>query len=90
MVAIVQGSAKLSANLDPYGQLMRMLMPRAQGIAVYAASGATLWVADGQDDPDMHRLAADAISEGVGAPLDIDGFLRPFDGPTAYAFRLRD
>jgi hypothetical protein len=90
MVAIVQGSARLAANLDPYGQLVRMLLPRAQGITVYGPGGATLWVADGQDNPDLHELAVEAMSQGTGAPLDIDGYTRAIDGATAYAFRLRD
>ncbi len=90
MVAIVQGSARLAANLDPYGQLLRMLLPRAQGLAVYAPSGSPLWLADGQDDPELHRLAVEAGQCDPGNALEIDGFTRAFDGATAYAFRLRD
>jgi diguanylate cyclase (GGDEF)-like protein len=90
MVAMVQGSARLASSLDPYGQLIRMLLPRSQGIAVYDRSGSSLWLADGQDDPDLHRLAVESMSGEPGTALDIDGHSRAFDGATAYVFRLRD
>lgn len=89
MVAIVQGSARLAANFDPYGQLIRMLLPRAQAAALYDTAGTPLWLATGQDDPDLHRLALEAMGGSPGAPLEIDGFTRAFDGAVAYVFCLR-
>lgn len=89
MVAIVQAAPRLAANFEPYGQLIRMLLPRAQNAAVYDVAGNSLWVADGQDDPDLHRLAVEAMNGTNGASLDIDGFARAFDGAVAYVFCLR-
>jgi len=76
-------------GLDAYGRLIKMLMPRAQSIAIYGPNGSTLWVADGQDDPDLHKVATDLIKGRPGTPNDIDGISRVFDGALAYAFALR-
>jgi diguanylate cyclase (GGDEF)-like protein len=77
-------------GLDPYGQLIRMLLPRAQSIAIYGMGGQTLWASDGQDDPDLHALAQELMRAGAAAANDIDGATRRFDGANAYAFVLRD
>jgi diguanylate cyclase (GGDEF)-like protein len=90
MVAMITGTPKPPSGLDPYGQLIRMLMPRAQAIAVYDRAGATLWLSAGQDDPDLQRLATEALDARPGASYDIDGTSRAFEGATAYVFRLCD
>jgi diguanylate cyclase (GGDEF)-like protein len=79
-----------AASLDPYGQLIRMLLPRAQDIAVYAGGGLPLWLANGVDEPHVQQLAAELMAPSTAGPLEIDCSLRAFDGATAYAFRLRD
>jgi diguanylate cyclase (GGDEF)-like protein len=82
--------ASSKPNLDPYGQLLRMLMPRALGIGFYDARGAPLWVADGYDGPDPAPLVAAALE---GAPPSttalIDGFVQDHEGAPAYVFRIR-
>ena len=90
MVAAAQTPPGPAAGLDPYGQLIRMLLPRAQSIAIYGVGGQTLWASDGQDDPDLHRLAQELVASGAASPNDIDGATRHFDGANAYAFVLRD
>ena len=90
MVAAAQTLIPAASGLDPYAQLIRMLLPRAQSIAVYAPGGRVLWASDGQDDPDMHQLAVELLSAGPGTAHDIDGTTRRFDGANAYAFNLRD
>ena len=77
-------------NLDPYGQLLRMLMPRALGIGFYDAKGAPLWVADGYDGPDPTPLVAQALEQIPPATTGrIDGFGQEHEGSPAYVFRLR-
>jgi diguanylate cyclase (GGDEF)-like protein len=90
MVAAAQTSTPLAVGLDPYGQLIRMLLPRAQSIAVYGMGGQTFWASDGQDDPDLHTLAQELMAAGAATPNDIDGATRRFDNANAYAFVLRD
>ncbi len=84
------GAAAPATALDPYGQLVRMLLPRAQSLAVYGLGGRPLWVAEGQDDPDLQRLAAELTAANAGSAFEIDGRAVAFDGATAYGFRLRD
>ena len=77
-------------GLDPYGQLLRMLMPRALGIGFYDPKGAALWVADGYDGPDPAPLVALALSNVPPATTGlIDGFSHDHEGSPAYIFRLR-
>jgi diguanylate cyclase (GGDEF)-like protein len=82
--------ASLKPDLDPYGQLLRMLMPRALGIAFYDARGHLLWAADGYDGPDPAPLVA-AAHERVppATTARIDGFSQDHEGAPAYVFRLR-
>jgi diguanylate cyclase (GGDEF)-like protein len=91
MIAVAQKPNASVPGLDPYGQLIKMLFPRAQSIAVYGIGGTPLWVASGQDDPDMHRLAEELLADPAArTPNDIDGTTRAFDGANAYAFVMRD
>lgn len=77
--------------LDPYGHLLRMLMPRASGIAFFDAEGKLMWIAEGYDGPDPHPLAEAALQNPPPATTaELDGFAREFAGSPAYAFRLRD
>lgn len=77
-------------SLDPYGHLLRMLMPRAVGIGFYDADGRPLWVADGYDGPDPLPLVRAALADVPPATTDrIDGFSQAYEGAPAYVFRLR-
>ena len=51
-----------ATSLDPYGQLIRMLMPRAHSIAIYDRMGVPVWLSEGQDVPELHRLIQDALT----------------------------
>ena len=51
-----------STSLDPYGQLIKMLMPRAQSIAIYDRIGFPVWLNDGLDAPELHRLLQEALA----------------------------
>ena len=83
--------ASAKPNLDPYGQLLRMLMPRALGIGFYDAKGIPLWVADGYDGPDPLPLVQAALARVPPATTArIDGFLQDHEGAPAYVFRLRN
>jgi diguanylate cyclase (GGDEF)-like protein len=81
----------MKPNLDPYGHLLRMLMPRALGIGFYDARGAPLWVADGYDGPDPLPLVQAALTRVPPATTGrIDGFGQDHEGAPAYVFRLRN
>lgn len=83
----------LSTSLDPYGQLMKMLMPRALCIAIYDRMATPLWLSDGCQGPDLPQLAEEALNSARSDepdPNERDGFARSWDGDTAYVFILRD
>ncbi|HUG03127.1 MAG TPA: EAL domain-containing protein [Steroidobacteraceae bacterium] len=83
--------ASTRPNLDPYGQLLRMLMPRAPGIGFYDAAGVPLWIADGYDGPDPSPLVQEALADAPPATTArIDGFVKEHQGSPAYLFRLRN
>jgi diguanylate cyclase (GGDEF)-like protein len=83
--------ASAKPNLDPYGQLLRMLMPRALGIGFYDAKGMPLWVAEGYDGPDPSPLVQSALARVPPATTArIDGFIQDHEGAPAYVFRLRN
>jgi diguanylate cyclase (GGDEF)-like protein len=78
-------------SLDPYGQLLKMLMPRASGIAFYDTRGTPLWISDQYDGPDPQPLVDEALADVP--PLttaEIDGFGSDHEGSPAYVFRVRD
>jgi diguanylate cyclase (GGDEF)-like protein len=84
----------LSTSLDPYGQLIKMLMPRASCIAIYDRNSVSLW-SDGCEGPDLPHLMEEALNaaqnDGADAdPDERDGCARSWSGDTAYVFILRD
>jgi diguanylate cyclase (GGDEF)-like protein len=83
----------LSTSLDPYGQLVKMLMPRASCIAIYDRTSTPLWLSDGCDGPDLTHLMEEGLNSannGDADPDERDGFARSWSGDTAYVFILRD
>ncbi len=83
----------LSTSLDPYGQLVKMLMPRATCIAIYDRTSTPLWLSDGCDGPDLTHLTEEglnAANNGDADPDERDGFARSWSGDTAYVFILRE
>ncbi len=83
----------LSTSLDPYGQLLKMLMPRALCIAIYDRKGMPLWLSDGTEGPDLLQFIEEALNSarsGDPDPSEREGFARSWDGDTAYIFILRD
>ena len=91
MAAVPQHLGVARASLDPYGQLLRMLVPRAAGIGLYDARGELLWFADNYDGPDPQPVVHEALSQAPPATAaSIDGFAHSFEGAPAYAFRLRN
>lgn len=78
-------------SLDPYGQLLRILVPRASGIAFHDAGGKQLWITRDYDGPDPQPVVDEALENAAPATTaQIDGFARDFQGAPAYVFRMRD
>ncbi len=52
----------------PFGQLIKMLLPRAGNVALYNAAAEPIWLSDGCEDPDVHELVAGLLE---GPPQQI-------------------
>jgi len=91
-VALDEAPAPLGATtLDPYGQLVKMLLPRAQSIAIYDRVGLPVWLNDGLDSPELHRVLQDALATELSAEGSGEGFSEAVDHDhCAYVFMLRD
>lgn len=69
----------------PYGQLIKMLLPRVGSIALYDADGALLWCSEGYEPPELRELVGD-IGDGANVP----GRIKPTSaGTSAYVQILR-
>ena len=80
-----------STTLEPYGQLIRMLMPRAQSIAIYDRMGVPAWMSDGRDVPELRRLMEESLSAELGPGERSTGRMQPMDDEHGvYVFLLRD
>jgi diguanylate cyclase (GGDEF)-like protein len=78
-------------TFDPYGQLVKMLLPRAQSIAIYDRIGLPLWLNDGLDCPELHRMIQDALGQDDSASSGDEGYAEAIDRDhCAYAFLLRN
>ena len=91
-VALDEAPAPIGATtLDPYGQLVKMLLPRAQSIAIYDRMGLPVWLNDGLDSPELHRVLQDALAAELSAEGSGEGFSEAVDRDhCAYVFMLRD
>jgi hypothetical protein len=84
-----------STNLDPYGQLVRVLMPRASYIAIHDRLATPVWLSDGHDGTGLLQLVEESLTSlrrdgGARDAQNRDGFARSWDGDTAYVFILRE
>jgi diguanylate cyclase (GGDEF)-like protein len=90
--ALNDASATFSAtSLDPYGQLVKMLLPRAQSIVIYDRMGVAMWVSEGLDDSALHQLVQEALAREMAEPGREEGFAEDLGSElVAYVFMLRD
>ena len=80
-----------ATSLDPYGQLLRMLLPRAQSIVVCDRAGVSVWESDGQGGSNLQTLMQEMQADLAGTSSASNGFAEPLSPEqTAYVFLLRD
>lgn len=54
-----------SFGFAPYGQLIKMLLPRSSGVAIYDDTGILTWCSDGYEKPEYRELAGMTLSGPV-------------------------
>ena len=80
-----------ATSLDPYGQLIKLLVPAALTIVIYDPMCVAIWSSGNPDDSDTDPPLLDLqASELVRREDGVHGFSEPLSaGRTAYVFRLR-
>jgi len=73
----------------PYGQLIKMLLPRSGSVAVYDADKELLWCSDGYERPELRALVEE-LDEDNSEYLSSRGTTRTVDGGgPAFLYALR-
>ena len=81
-------SAPLGKSLEPYGQLVKMLMPRALSVDVFDADGTRRWSSSDVHNGDLLPIVNEALHGSGGTE---EGSFRQLpDGTPIYLFRLCD
>ncbi len=82
-----------ATSFNPYGQLLKLLLPRALNIAIHDRNGVLLWSADACETGELREVVEDEIARSQLEPPE-DGWcvarMLPLDRETAYVFPLRD
>jgi diguanylate cyclase (GGDEF)-like protein len=80
----------MDASFDPYGRLLRMLMPSICGVVVHDAFCNLVWASDEWDVAQGPTIVKDAIANALGDTVDYAGVVRTLDADRAvYSFTVR-
>ncbi len=87
-LAALKPAVGLPRSLEPYGQLIRMLMPRAENIDIFDADGGRCWSSSTIESPDLHPIVSAACERQAEGE---EGLLKRLDdGTPVYLFWLQD
>jgi diguanylate cyclase (GGDEF)-like protein len=77
-------------SLDPYGRLLRMLMPSLRGVVVHDGFSNLIWSSDEDDLSDEPRIITEAIANALIDTAEYPGTARTLDADRViYSFALR-
>jgi len=83
-------SRAADASFDPYGRLLRMLMPSLQGVVVHDGFSNLVWASDELNLADEPDLIKDAIANALSDTAEFAGIVRTLDADRAvYTFAIR-
>jgi diguanylate cyclase (GGDEF)-like protein len=78
------------ASFDPYGRLLRMLMPSLRGVVVHDGFSNLVWASDELTLADEPGIIKDAIANALSDPAEYPGIVRTLDADRAvYSFAMR-
>ncbi len=78
------------ASFDPYGRLLRMLMPSLRGIVVHDGYSNLVWASEDWDLDDEPQIINDAIANALADTTDFPGVARTIDADRViYSFAVR-
>jgi diguanylate cyclase (GGDEF)-like protein len=83
-------SPAADASFDPYGRLLRMLMPSSRGVVVHDGFSNLVWASDEWDLADEPDFIKDVIANALSDAAEFAGVVRTIDADRAiYSFALR-
>ena len=82
-------SDSLSASFEPYGRLLRMLMPSLKGVVVHDGFANPMWSSDDGDLADELDSVKDAISNALTDQAEFPGVVRLDADQAVYSFAIR-
>ncbi len=82
-------SDTIEASFEPYGRLLRMLMPSVRGVGVHDGYGNLVWASDEWDLDDDLEIVGDAISNALTDPAEFSGIMRIDADRAVYSFAVR-
>ena len=74
-------------SLNPYGQLLRILQPRANNIAIYGRDGLLLWASTAAETAELHDLVQDICTQPTA---DSQAMSVALNGEAAYLLPVLD
>jgi diguanylate cyclase (GGDEF)-like protein len=80
----------VDASFDPYGRLLRMLMPSLRGVVIHDGYSNLMWASDEADLSDEPQLINDAIANALSDSTEFPGIARTLDADrVVYSFAVR-
>jgi diguanylate cyclase (GGDEF)-like protein len=77
-------------SFDPYGRLLRMLMPSLRGVVVHDGYANLVWASDEFDLSDEPQIINDTIANALADNADFPGIARTIDADrVVYSFAVR-
>jgi diguanylate cyclase (GGDEF)-like protein len=78
------------ASFDPYGRLLRVLMPSLRGLVVHDGFSNLVWASDEWDLADEPDVIKDTIANALSDTAEFAGVVRTLDADRAvYSFAIR-
>jgi diguanylate cyclase (GGDEF)-like protein len=78
-----------AASFEPYGRLLRMLMPSLKGVVVHDGFSNLVWASEDWDFGDELEVVKDAISNALTDPAEFAGVVRNDADRAVYSFAMR-
>src|SRR5271163_693018 len=83
-------SPAADASFDPYGRLLRMLMPSLRGVVVHDGFSNLVWASDEWDLSDEPDLIKEVIANALADTTEFAGVVQTLDADRAvYSFAIR-
>src|ERR1700686_5359183 len=83
-------SPTADASFEPYGRLLRVLMPSLRGVVVHDGFSNLVWSSDEWDLADEPDLVKDTIANALSDAAEFAGVVRTLDADRAvYSFAIR-